>query len=251
VIVVDYDCPERTRDYVSTQYPSAKVVRVENRKYFNNWEARNIGATLAQSDLIAFVDADVVLSNEFADWIVAHIGPGSFGRMPDATELHVHRDEKPSQSSNRFAGLLVVPRETFAELGGYDHMLEGWGAGGDLDLYDRLQFHGHRAVLLPEHLVKNGIQHSDDERTRFHRMNISRSHLIGTLYRVSKNALMRQFARELTLQEREKLYRLSTAAADQTAGSKSAQVDLLVVSRDAPGSNYKIEQTIKTKITWS
>ncbi len=51
VVVVDYDCPEATTAYVREHFPAVKVVKVEGRPHFNNWEARNIGATHATAPL--------------------------------------------------------------------------------------------------------------------------------------------------------------------------------------------------------
>ena len=251
VVVVDYDCSEGTSAYVSGQHSDVAIARVEDRPYFNNWDARNIGASLCNAELIAFIDADTVVAENFSDWVFDNIQPGTFGRMPDALSLSMHRDRQLNETSNRLAGLIVLPRTTFLELEGYDSLLEGWGAGGDLDLSDRLAFHGHKAVLLPEDLIQEGIQHTNDERTRFHKMTISQSHLIGTLYRTSKNSLMRQFSRELTAEERKKLYGLSAMSAKRAEGRNSAQVEMLVISRNVEGSNYEIRQTITTTVTWS
>lgn len=250
VIVVDYDCPEDAAGYVTSVHPGVKVVKVENRPDFNNWEARNIGARIASTDLLAFVDADVMLSPGFADWVGDHIHPKAFGKMPHALAQEIHAQEELTPASNRLEGLLVVPRKTFVELEGYDDILLGWGAGGDLDICDRLLMKNQKIIILPETLVESTIEHSMNDRVRFHKMSLANSLLVGTLYRTSKNSMMRIFGKNLPLEERKRLYALSQRAAVAKPGSNSAKMELLVISRKIPGANYKIEQTVTTKVTW-
>lgn len=250
VIVVDYDCPEQTSAFVASAHPGIKVVKVQNRPNFNNWEARNIGAKMARTDLLAFVDADVILAPGFADWVVDNIHPKAFGKMPHALAQEIHAHEELTPASNRLEGLLVVPRKTFVELEGYDDILLGWGAGGDLDICDRLMLKQQQIIILPETLVESTIDHSMDDRVRFHKMSLSNSHLVGTLYRTSKNSMMRIFGKNLPLEERKRLYALSQKAAVGNPGSNLAKMELLVISRKIPGANYKIEQTLTTKVTW-
>ena len=251
VIVVDYDCPDNTFDYVRTHFASVKVLKVEDRPYFNNWEARNIGAAGASGNIIAFVDADTIISKDFSGWAIKNCHPGAYAKMPNAVSLQVHRDQSLSPGSNRFEGILILPKETFLKLGGYDDLLQGWGAGGDIDMVDRLEFHGEKRLLMPEALVERSIAHSDHDRIRFHKMGISVSHLTGLLYRVSKNSMMRIFAKEISRDDRLRLYQLAKDAAERPAAQNSAKIELLVISDKVQSSNYKIEQTITTKIIWS
>ena len=44
VIVVDYNCPQRTGDFVRQNHPDAKVVSERNETQFNLARARNLGA---------------------------------------------------------------------------------------------------------------------------------------------------------------------------------------------------------------
>lgn len=249
VVVVDYDCPEATAAYVRQHFPATKVVKVEGRPYFNNWEARNIGAAQASAPLLVFVDADTMLAGDFADWVVGAVTPGTYGKMPNALELSVHKDDVLRNGANRLEGLLVMPSATFHELEGYDALLQGWGAGGDTDLVDRLDFHQHKKVVLPEALVTRAIAHSDAERVRFHKLSISESHLIGLLYRTSKLSMMKLFDRELAREDRARLHALAVEAVRRRAPS-SAGLDLTVLSNAVPGSNYTIEQRLTTRVTW-
>ncbi|MFZ5676412.1 MAG: glycosyltransferase family 2 protein [Pseudomonadota bacterium] len=249
VVVVDYDCPEATAAYVRQHFPAVKVVKVEGRPYFNNWEARNIGAAQASAPLLVFVDADTMLAGDFAAWVTGAVTPGTYGKMPNALELAVHKDDVLRNGANRLEGLLVTPAATFRELEGYDHLLQGWGAGGDTDLVDRLDFHQHKKVVLPEALVTRAIAHSDAERVRFHKLSISESHLIGLLYRTSKLSMMKLFDRELAREDRARLHALAVEAVRRRSPS-SAGLDLTVVSNAVPGSNYTIEQRLTTRVIW-
>ncbi len=49
VVVVDYDCPERSGDWVRAEYPSAIVAKVEASPLFNVSHARNVGAAAAST----------------------------------------------------------------------------------------------------------------------------------------------------------------------------------------------------------
>lgn len=249
VVVVDYDCPEATAAYVRTHFPAVKVVKVEGRPQFNNWEARNIGAAQAAAPLLVFVDADTMLAGDFAAWLAGAITPGTYGKMPNALELAVHKDEVLRGGANRLEGLLAMPAATFRDLEGYDDLLQGWGAGGDTDLVDRLDFHQHRKIVLPEALVTRAIAHSDAERVRFHKLSISESHLIGLLYRTSKLGMMKLFDRELSREDRARLHALAVEAVRRRSAS-SAGLDLTVLSNAVQGSNYTVEQRLTTRVIW-
>ena len=160
-------------------------------------------------------------------------------------------DEKLSEASNKLEGVQVIHREWFEKLGGYDDLLQGWGAGGDMDMIDRLAMNDVDVVTMPESIVEKSIQHSMDERTKFHQnKSTSYTHLVGILYRKSKLALMRLFNKELSLEDRQKLHGLATNAASRPTGERSTHVELLVTSESIPGANYKTEQKVITKVTW-
>lgn len=54
VIVVDYDCPDGTSEYVARNYPLARLVSVTDQPKFNTSHARNLGAAQAAVNFWCF-----------------------------------------------------------------------------------------------------------------------------------------------------------------------------------------------------
>ncbi len=68
IVVVDYDCPDGTEDYINqnraimlrnSKASAIYVVKVENKPDFNLCDARNTGIDFATSEAILMIDADV------------------------------------------------------------------------------------------------------------------------------------------------------------------------------------------------
>jgi glycosyltransferase involved in cell wall biosynthesis len=151
MIVVDYDCPDGTGAWVEAEYRQAKVIRVADKPRFNLCDARNHGAVLAESDWLFFVDADIRLAPGMLAKLRGLLAAGGF-YMPEWS---------PGMPIDIW-GSCVAPRATYAELGGYDEVLEGWGAD-DEDFYYRMQYRGLERRHYPNDWVVP-IEHEDSER---------------------------------------------------------------------------------------
>ena len=174
-IVVDYDCPDGSADWVAAHFPAIRVVRVAQQPIFNAARARNLGAAAATAPWLCFVDADTLLHPDFAASVLAVAAPGFYYQC-----VHGRR---------ALAGSVVLPQAAFARLQGYDEVLEGWG-GEDRDLYHRLERLGLRQPDLPAHLLDT-IRHGIDLRTRFHRIqNPMNAWLINRMYLEVKHGIL-------------------------------------------------------------
>lgn len=190
IVVVDYDCPDRTASWVSETYPDVRVVKVEDRPLFNLSEARNLGAAAATTAWLAFLDADVLAAEGFAATLEPLVAEGFF---------YMANPRPPP-----LWGALVVSREDFQWVDGYDEAMEGWGAE-DVDILERLIIIGRQPADFPGALISS-IPHDAALRTRFHapgEMVINAQ--INGLYRVAKNDLLRH-NRALDLAGRRRLY---------------------------------------------
>jgi glycosyltransferase involved in cell wall biosynthesis len=212
-IVVDYSCPQGTAAYVSENFPSVRVVPVEGQTHFSNWRARNAGAAVASSDVLVFVDADTILAEGAIDWIAAHVPPRTFGYVDSATSRAFNQGG-PRLAANQLKGFQVVPLAAFRRVGGYDEILEGYAAGADTDLEQRLTMIGLTRRPIDARIVESVIQHDAASRVEHHATPVKFSYAAGLLYRAAKRTLLRLNRRaELPIAVRRTLYRAATEAA--------------------------------------
>jgi glycosyltransferase involved in cell wall biosynthesis len=195
MIVVDYDCPDGAGAWVEAEYPQAKVVRAAHKPRFNLCDARNHGAAVAESDWLFFVDADIRLTQGMLAKLRKLLAPGGF-YMPEWSR------GMPID----IWGSCVAPRETYTELGGYDEVLEGWGAD-DEDFYHRMQYRGLERRHYPSDWV-SPIEHDDAERVVVSATNDRfENEAVNACYAMAKRELSRVRGGNgyLPLEERRKL----------------------------------------------
>jgi glycosyltransferase involved in cell wall biosynthesis len=176
VVVVDYDCPDSSGDWVASAFPCAKIVRVKNQPLFSAAAARNRGAESTTAPWLFFVDVDVRVARNFCEVIFERLEPGVFLTAdPISDELW---------------GTIIVDHGDFDAIGGYDETFQGWGAE-DRDFIDRLARLGHRQVFFDGTLTEP-IVHEDELRTRHHDVrNHTFNGYINELYRAAKTELTR------------------------------------------------------------
>lgn len=168
-IVVDYNCPQKTGDWVAQHYPQVKVARVTDDDGWIISRARNLGAKAASSEWLIFIDADIRLAGDLTSWLSPKIGQGNFFRAGITRE-----------KMDNF-GTVACHRDDYAKTGGYDELLRGWGKE-DNDFYYRLRTTGCAQHFFPADLL-NPIAHGDEERTRFSPYKMRWvSHIISSLY---------------------------------------------------------------------
>lgn len=149
-VVVDYDCPDQTRLWVAEHFPVVRVVHIGNAPRFNVSRARNLGASATSASWLCFIDADILIDANFGALLA-----------PQLREDHYYR---PLPITPEKWGTYLCSRASFAQTGGYDEVIEGWG-GEDDDMYRRLETQGCRLAGFPGHLL-DSIPHDDEMRTR-------------------------------------------------------------------------------------
>jgi predicted SAM-dependent methyltransferase len=176
-IVVDYDCPDHAHLWVAAHFPEVRVIRVEGAPVFNVSHARNLGAQAAIAPWLCFIDADILVAEDFAASLTPKLREGVFFR--------------PQPLLREQCGTHLCPRADFERIGGYDEVLAGWGSE-DNDIYHRLESHGCRQAPFPGSLISS-LTHGDEERTRFHEIrNMWINQRINAIYLQIKYDLARQ-----------------------------------------------------------
>lgn len=194
VIVVDYDCPDGTKDWVAAHFPDVRVVPVADAPIFNLSRARNIGARHARGPWLAFCDADNLLAPSFASELLARPVPGTYLRMLQDTPFGPIKRGIP----------LACEAATFWAIGGYDDALRGWGPE-DREMIHRLDRAGIREVIGAATLVET-LRHGNAERSRHYEQKIEVSTVIGHHYARIKQRYFETRGRWFTDEQRHSTY---------------------------------------------
>jgi len=229
-VVVDYDCPDKTADWVTANYPQVSVVRVTGEAGFNLARARNLGARNADAPWLAFFDADILWAPELAATMIPLLEAGHFYR--------------PEPVTLQSWGSVICHRQDFHAIGGYDEAFAGWG-GEDDDLLTRLEMLGRTAAGFPASLVEE-ISHTDEARVRFHEVkDRAVQRRINMLYFQLKLDLLRMLGGPLPLETRQAMFaearRAIHLAADAGTPAATIEVNLPSLSVSPPPLNGSTE----------
>ena len=183
------------RDLLESQiaaFNNVKIVEKES-KWFNKPVAQNFGAQAARGDYLFFCDCDILFHNtDFLDLYdkvraaskvfgtlagVRETDPNSRGgrnvacfgyeltiRIANGASVRIVDNEEDIEIGTRQApGLLLVKREDFDAVGGYNSALDGWG-WEDQDMICRLSLHARLERVNHGEVLH--ISHSDKARTQ-------------------------------------------------------------------------------------
>lgn len=190
-VMVDYGCPDHSGDWVQANLPQVTVVRWPHGGTFSAAHARNLGVAAATGDVICLIDADICVAPGFAAAVLARFDP--------------RRYYLAEPLAGDISGTMVCARSAFEFAGGYDEACAGWG-GEDLDLYDRLEFHGVQRGSFPAALL-SALPHPDSARTAHHALaDKELSNSINLLYSHIKLDLMRLSGSRLPTDFRHRLH---------------------------------------------
>lgn len=158
IIIVDYNCPMGTADYLNATYPGiATIVKAEVGK--DEWSlshARNLGYKASKGDVLLFIDADTKVKSDF---LTKH--PLNEGEFYTGHWLHA-------------SGCCMIWRKDFEKIRGYNEIIQSWGTE-DYDLYRRLEGLGLKRNYFDKKSFEN-IKHHDRIRNEYHgRKNIHES----------------------------------------------------------------------------
>jgi len=153
VIVVDYNCPEKTSEYISKavfDYRVKTVLADVSENEWNQGAASNLGFKNSTGEYIFIVDADTLFEPDYFQKVLYMHVDGSFicgWGAHDAT------------------GCVFLSRKTFDAVNGYNENIASWGYS-DIDLYNRLQ--KLNLEMKPFPLGISSIKHGDEIRNTFH-----------------------------------------------------------------------------------
>jgi|AntDeeMetagen192_2_1112575.scaffolds.fasta_scaffold07108_2 glycosyltransferase involved in cell wall biosynthesis len=182
VHVVDNDSTDRTPDIVRS-YDDDRISLHHETTIQSSYAARNTGIRNADSDLLAFVDADMTVPENWLDDALAAFDAADADYMGCNVELTLPDDPPLAARYDHHTGFpvegylerqhfaptccLFVRREVFTDVGLFDHRLE---SGGDKEFGNRIHDAGYEQHftddLTMHHPTRNSIRElvSKDQR---------------------------------------------------------------------------------------
>ena len=200
-----------------------RVIEVDNQKYFHKACAQNIGVANSRGELLFFCDSDIILDPSTLTQLMEQLleKPDTFGTLAGVRETErnarggnnvvcfgyelelriangrvlkiVDHEEDAEDGTRNAPGLLLVRRQHFLEIEGYNSDLHGWG-WEDQDMISRLtlaaglrrEIFGHALHISHEdslrvaHYPMSNRWESRDRMFRQALANYDRHHFLGT-----------------------------------------------------------------------
>jgi glycosyltransferase involved in cell wall biosynthesis len=233
VIVVDSNCPDGTANWVSANFPTVKIVYLNDDGIFNLAKSRNKGLEITVTKWVCFIDVDVVLKEGFVTQVAPLLNENTY-------YVFEHNPEKAG-----VFGSCIIPRIPLNKIGCYDEVFEGYG-GDARDLYYRLERAGLHKYSLTHEFVDFVIQHPDTLRSKYYQeKDIRISQSCNALYRLAKlNLSLLGEECNLDITKRRELYALACEAVKRAHGSTNhqAELKLQVPINASDKSNFNLAQ---------
>ncbi|MCL4517127.1 MAG: glycosyltransferase [Firmicutes bacterium] len=154
IIVIDDGSTDQTRQMVEALQPPCRL-EYRHQEHAGPASARNAGVSLANADLLIFIDSDIVVAPEFVEeHLEAHQAPGVIAHGP---VIHTTDLDHPTDARMKIAdisraffatGNVSIEKARLLEAGLFDEDFREYG-WEDLELGYRLRRLGLKAVPCP------------------------------------------------------------------------------------------------------
>jgi len=186
IIIVDWNSDDPL-NHLTKLDERIKIVRVEDKEYFNQPQPLNLAASLATGDYILKVDTDYIFNtyfnfiqsykpenDSFTSGRPNYDNPEVYNQELDA--YTVDRNSMSLEELNTYfnsyspffkylTGLLFISKENFNKIGGYNENLGKYYAYEDDEIFQRLELLGlkENKINFDHHLIH--LPHPDKKRT--------------------------------------------------------------------------------------
>jgi len=133
--------------------------KTSDPEHFHMSHAKNMVHRIAEGDVLCNVDADNFIGHGFAAFL-----ENQFSKDMDIILNPSHAINRSFSAEDRgFFGRVVISKDNFYKLSGYDEGFQGWG-GEDNDFVRRSQALGLKHFRFEDLKYLETISHSDEER---------------------------------------------------------------------------------------
>lgn len=166
-VVLNYNSQDDLHEWITQDPQMAAHIksgllrygRTSDPEHFHMAHAKNMAHRMATGDIVCNLDADNFTGANFARFLEAN-----FSANMDIVMNPSHRVSKLFDPDERgFFGRVVISRENFLKLHGYDEEFSGWG-GEDTDFMQRAKGLGLQHVRIDSLAYLGLIAHTNAER---------------------------------------------------------------------------------------
>lgn len=188
IIIVDWDS-DKSISHLSKLDPRIKIIEVKNKNHFNQPEPLNLAASMATGNYIMKVDCDYIINPYFdffseysadnqsfvcgkSKYVAPEYYSESYGGY--VIDMHQMKPEEIVEYTVSYShyfkfliGLLLISKENFNKVGGYNENLNKCYAYEDEELYERLKLLGLTEINLKPDYRMIHLPHPDKKRTEY------------------------------------------------------------------------------------